>query len=239
MPKRKRHRLPDRLLHLKNSDKEFHESWTGQRNMLDFPHPFRAVFLGPPNVGKSTTVKNILIRADPPFERVTVIHCDPPTEEHDGTKEYADLGDGANVDIRGDIPKPSEFDPTAGKHLVIIDDLELKGLCKQQRRCLDRLFGYVSTHKNISVCLCSQDPFNVPPIVRRCSNLWVMWRGPDLDAMSTVARKSGMTATNMKRIFDSFEDLAHDSLWIDRTSKTPYPLRKNGFTILKRKETKG
>jgi ABC-type proline/glycine betaine transport system ATPase subunit len=93
----KRKKLPDVLIALKNKDKEFHEQWTAGRNMLDIPHPFRGVLLGPPNCGKSTTVKNILLRADPPFESVTVIHCDP---EH--TKEYQDLGD--SCEIRGDIP---------------------------------------------------------------------------------------------------------------------------------------
>jgi hypothetical protein len=223
----KRNRLPDVLLPLKNADKKFHEFWKPGRNMLNFPHPCRGVFLGPPNVGKSTTVKNILLRAEPPFETCTVIHCDP---EH--TKEYKDLGDAC--EIRGDIPAPDEWTSDT-KRLVIIDDLELKGLGKEQMRNLDRLFGYVSTHKNISVMLCSQDAFNVPPIVRRCSNLWVLWRGPDMDAMAAVARKSGLSSTEMKQIFDTFHN-DRDSLWIDRTSSTPYPLRKNGFIVLKKRD---
>ena len=223
----KRKRLPDVLLPLSNPDKDFHERWSKGRNMLDLPHPFRGVLLGPPNCGKSTTVKNILIRAHPAFEAVTVIHCDP---EH--TKEYADLGDACV--IRGDIPGPAEWSADV-KQLVIIDDLEVKSLGKEQMRNLDRLFGYVSTHKNISVVLCSQDAFNVPPIVRRCSNLWVLWRGPDLDAMACVARKSGLTAKDLKRIFDSFTS-DKDSVWIDRTSGTPWPLRKNAFLVLKKKK---
>ena len=223
----KRKRLPDVLLPLSNPDKDFHERWSKGRNMLDLPHPFRGVLLGPPNCGKSTTVKNILIRAHPAFEAVTVIHCDP---EH--TKEYADLGDACV--IRGDIPGPAEWSADV-KQLVIIDDLEVKSLGKEQMRNLDRLFGYASTHKNISVVLCSQDAFNVPPIVRRCSNLWVLWRGPDLDAMACVARKSGLTAKDLKRIFDSFTS-DKDSVWIDRTSGTPYPLRKNAFLVLKKRE---
>jgi len=220
-------KLPDVLLPLSNPDKEFHERWTPGRNMLDLPHPFRGVLLGPPNCGKSTTVKNILIRANPPFEACTVIHCDP---EH--TKEYADLG--SACELRGDIPSPDEWSADV-KQLVIIDDLEVKGLAKEQMRSLDRLFGYVSTHKNISVVLCSQDAFNVPPIVRRCSNIWVLWRGPDLDAMACVARKSGLTAKDLKRIFDSFTS-DKDSMWIDRTSGTPWPLRKNAFLVLKKRD---
>ena len=227
MPKRK---LPDVLLPLSNPDKDFHESWTRGRNMLNFPHPTRYVMLGPPNCGKSTTVKNILLRADPPFEHVTVIHCDP-----ENTKEYDDLGSD-NVDIRGDIPSPEEWDGSE-KHLVIIDDLEVKQLPKEQTRNLDRLFGYVSTHKNISVCLCSQDAFNVPPIyiVRRCSNNFILWEGPDLDSMANVARKSGLNSKELRRIFQSFDN-NRDSLWIDRTSETPFPLRKNGFIKLLKKK---
>ena len=225
MPKRK---LPDLLLPLSNPDKDFHEKWTSKRNMLNFPHQFRGVLLGPPNTGKSTSVKNILIRADPPFKKVTVIHCDP-----DNTQEYNDLGENG-VEIRGDIPPPEDWDGSE-KHLVIIDDLEVKGLGKEQKRNLDRLFGYVSTHKNISVCLCSQDAFNVPPIVRRCSNLWVLYRGPDLDAMACVARKSGLSAAELRTIFDLFT-FDKDSVWIDRTSSTPYPLRKNGFIKLLKKK---
>ena len=219
-------KLPDVLIPLSNPDKEFHESWAKNRNMLDLPHPFRGVCLGPPNCGKSTTVKNILLRASPPFKQVTVIHCDP-----EGTQEYDDLGE---IDIRGDIPSPDEWDGSE-KHLVIIDDLEVKSLGKEQSRNLDRLFGYVSTHKNISVILCSQDAFNVPPIVRRCSNLWVLWEGPDIDSMACVARKSGLSSAELRRIFHSFSS-DKDSVWIDRTSHTPYPLRKNGFTLLKKKE---
>ena len=69
-------KLPNEIIPLPNPDKEFHESWNKSRNMLNIPHPFRAVMLGPPNVGKTTIVKNLLLRADPPFQEVIVIHCD-------------------------------------------------------------------------------------------------------------------------------------------------------------------
>ena len=103
---------------------------------------------------------------------------------------------------------------------------------KIQKSNLDRLFGFVSTHKNISVALTSQDPFNVPPIVRRCSNLWVLWRGPDLDAMSVVARKTGMKASVFLKLFDELMPDEIDALWLDLTKASPYPMRKNGFTLI-------
>jgi len=219
--------LPSKILALPNRDKEFHEKWEIGRNMLNIPHPFRAVCLGPPNVGKSTVAKNILLRASPPFREVVIIHCDA-----EYTKEYDDLG---RVQMLSKIPAPEEW-PGLVKTLVILDDLEFKGMGKIQRRNLDRLFGYVSTHKNISCILCSQDPFNVPTIVRRCANLWVLWRSPDLDSLAACARKTGMTRKAFMAIFKLFTS-PRDSLWIDSTSKTPYPLRKNGFHAIHKRSS--
>jgi hypothetical protein len=221
-------RLPNKILPLPNPDKEFHEKWHKGRNMLNIPHPFRCVCLGPPNVGKTTIVKNLLLRTKPQFEEVVVIHCDSGY-----TKEYEDIGN--NLEILDEIPAPEDWDGKV-KTLVVLDDLEFKSMNKLQRRNLDRLFGYVSTHKNISCILCSQDAFNVPPIVRRCSNLWVLWRCPDLDAMATCARKTGLKAGNFNSIFNQLMLNSKDSLWIDKTDKSPYPMRKNGYTIIHKKD---
>ena len=228
MPKKKILRLPNKIIPLPNPDKAFHEKWYEGRNMLNIPHPFRCVCLGPPNVGKTTIVKNLLLRAKPEFEEVVVIHCDGGY-----TKEYNDLGD--SVEMLSEIPAPEDWEGET-KTLVVLDDLEFKGMNKDQKRNLDRLFGYVSTHKNISCILCSQDAFNVPPIVRRCSNLWVLWRCPDLDAMSVCARKTGLRADNFNYIFNKLMLDQKDSLWIDMTDKTPYKMRKNGYTIIEKVE---
>ena len=228
MPKKKTFRLPNEIIPLPNPDKAFHERWYPGRNMLNIPHPFRCVALGPPNVGKTTIVKNLLLRANPPFEEVIVIHCDSGY-----TKEYDDVGE--NLEILNEIPAPEDWEGEV-KTLVVLDDLEFKGMNKDQKRNLDRLFGYVSTHKNISCILCSQDPFNVPPIVRRCSNLWVLWRCPDLDAMATCARKTGMKAAGFNSIFNQLMLDSKDSLWLDTTDHTPYKMRKNGYTIIKKQE---
>jgi hypothetical protein len=224
MPRKKT--LPNKILPLPNPDKLFHESWTPGRNPLNITHPFRCVALGPPNVGKTTICKNILLRADPPFKRVFVIHCDPSF-----SAEYDDV----NGEMLDSIPAPEDWDGTE-KTLVVLDDLEYKTMKKDQRYNLDRLFGFVSTHKNISCILCSQDAFNVPQIVRRCANLWILWKSPDMDSMATIARKSGIKSAELISIFQHLMPGPKDSLWLDRTDKSPYPIRKNGFTIIRPKK---
>ncbi len=217
---RNRRAYPKRIIPIKNPDKEWHEHWHPDRDLLNFPHPMRACFLGPPNVGKSSTALNLLLRADPPHEKVVVVHCDPSY-----TKEYDCLGE--HVEMLDKIPDPEEFDGEC-KTLVILDDLDFKLLSKEQHRALSRLFGYVSTHKNVSVILCAQDTFNVPAIVRRTSNLFVFWKAVDLDSLAATARKTGMAAEAFRGIFEHFTD-PHDSLWIDLTKKSPMKLRKNGY----------
>ena len=223
--KKVKHRLPNKLLALPNADKSFHERWYKGRNLLNFPHPWRGVFLGPPNCGKSTTIKNILLRAKPAFEEIFCVHCDA-----EFTKEWDDC----NVTMLPEIPAPEEWLGEV-KTLVILDDLEYKGMGRDQKANLDRLFGFVSTHKNISVALTSQDPFNVPPIVRRCSNLWVLWPLSDIDAMSNTARKTGLKTDNFRSIFKQLMADSKDSLWLDMTSGSPAPQRKNGYEVISKK----
>ena len=224
MTVKKTEKLPNKIIALPNEDKNFHEKWYKNRNLLNFPHPFRSVIMGKPNVGKTTVIKNIVMRQHPPFEEIKVIHCDG-----EYTKEYDDL----DCEFLDQIPNPEDWEGL-NKTCVILDDLEYKLMDKEQKRALDRLFGYVSTHKNISVMLTAQDGFNIPPIVRRCSTLFILWKSNDMDSLSQISRKSGMKTDEMKNVFKHICNEPRDSLWIDLTSNTPAPLRKNGFEILEK-----
>ena len=218
-------KLPDKLLPIPCSDKEgWMESWTPNRNKLNFPASYRGLLLGPPGCGKSTAVKNICIRAEPPFEEVYVIHCDP-----EGTTEYDDLGE---INMLSDFPDPKEFDYSGVKKLVIVDDVELKSLNKQQLSRLDRLFGYVSSHKNCSILLCLQTFMNVLPSIRRTSSLFIIWKSRDKVNMSNIASRIGMKPDKLHELMDGFGK--HNSLWVDETGSgmSPYPLRKDGFEII-------
>ena len=51
-----------------------------------------------------------------------------------------------------------------------------------------------------------------------------------------IARKSGLKPNDFKYMFDNLMTEQRDSLWIDMTSGSPYPLRKNGFEIITKEE---
>ena len=197
--------LPKKLIVIKNKDKDFHEIWKKTRDLLDIPHPFRMIVSGRPNVGKTMAIKNIILRiakSHKPFRKIMVVHCDS-----EGTKEYTDL----DCEMLEGIPRPDEFDGTE-KTLVVLEDLDLKSMGIEQKGCLDRLFGYSSTHLHISVILTSQDLFSIPVGVRRCSNFLIFWKSHDFDSMANVARKSGLESHDLKEIFNNICNQEHDSL---------------------------
>ena len=215
--------LPNKIIPLPNADKKFHEKWYEGRNFLNFPHPFRAVIVSLPNCGKTTIVKNILLRQDPPFKKLLIVHIDG-----DYTEEYFDVQPTKYLD---EIPPPNSptFDGKE-KTLIILEDLEYKFMKRHELKNLDRLMGYVSTHKNVSVCILSQDFYNLPPSVRRMANIWILGKYNDLDSLYMIARKSNIP--NFKELFNEHVKGCHDYLWIDNTKDSPAPLRKNGYNII-------
>lgn len=223
MGTKKLSKLPNKIIALKNPDKKFHEKWHNKRNLLNIPHPFRAIICGPPNSGKTLIIKNILLRAKPDFKEVFVIHCDG-----DFTKEYDDI----DATILEDIPAPTEWEGKK-KTLIVLDDIDYTGMNKEQSKNLNRLFGFCSTHKNISICLTSQNYFDIPASIKRMANFFIIWKNMDSDSFKMIAKKCGMKAEDFIYIFKHIiGDDPHNSLWIDLTEKSPAKLRKNGFEVI-------
>jgi len=85
MPKKsKKIDLPDSIIPIECADKEgWSEKWSSGRNWLNFPHPTRGVFCGLPSSGKSTYIKNIIIRTTPHYEEIIVSGFD-----NDNSKEW-------------------------------------------------------------------------------------------------------------------------------------------------------
>ena len=217
--------LPSRIIPFKNQDKEFHEVWDKSRDWLDIPHPFRMLLAAKPNGGKTTVILNIILRvacSSRPFEKILVVHCDPQQ-----TKEYDDV----DHVMRADIPSPEEFSPIE-KTLCILEDLNYLNMSKEQQGRLERLYGYASTHKNVSCMLTAQDPFRILPSVRRCSNVFILWNNNDMEMMKTLARKTGIPAEKLQHVLETHCRGAHDSFWLDFTLDSPAPYRKNNYEKL-------
>ncbi len=228
-PKRKKRklfpRLPQEILVLGNRDKGYHEEWYQGRDLLDIPHPFRMVLASKPNGGKTTIIKNVILRVAQgrdPFERIIVVHCD---EEE--TEEYVDL----DCIMLSNIPAIKDLQ-SEKKTLIILEDLNYLSMGRDEKGCLERLFGYASTHKNISCMLTAQDPFRIMATVRRCSNIFVIWHNHDMMMIKTLAQRlTNISSDQLCALFEEKCKTNHDSLWIDLTDMTPAPFRKNGYEV--------
>ena len=228
--KRKKKELPDKLFAIPNKDKGFQEEWYEGRNLLNFPHSFRACITGRPNTGKTSIAKHILLRQDPMFEKIYIVHIDPDS------KDYEDVDGSEMLD---EIPRVNSkyFDKTK-KTLLILDDLEYKFMNKQQLRNLDRLFGYVSTHKNVSVCCLAQDAYNIPPCIRRMSNIWIIGKiNNDMSSFLKLAERCGLSEDDFIHIYHFYITGIHDTFWIDRTKNSPAEYRINGYDVIEKQDS--
>jgi hypothetical protein len=221
--KRVKHRLPKELIVIHNKDKQNDEKWKEHRDPLDFPAPSRILLLGKPGSGKTLCMFNIILRAKIPYDQIYLVHCDI-----EGTCEFDDL----DVMKLDEIPHMSEFE-REGKKLIILEDLEYGNLSKDQRARLDRLYGYASSHKKLTIMASSQDGFALPPIVRRCTQVFIIWRVTDTDSLNCIGRRCGFKGKHFTALFKKFIHKPTDSLWIDLTNNSPYPLRINAYKMVK------
>ena len=206
----------------KNKDKTFQEDWSKKDDLLNLPHSFRAVFCGPPSSGKSFITKQIILKAKPMFKKVMVVHYGG-----DDTQDYDEI-DGVDVIPLSGLPDPTEINPAKEKMLLVLEDVPLSSLNKEQKQKIDRLYGYASSHRSVSIITCAQDAFDVPVGARRSSNIFVLWKQPDLSALSTMASRTGYTSKEFRNLFKLCKN-KHDSIMIDMTENTPAPLRFNCY----------
>ena len=169
----------NKLFVIPNEDKLFHEE-PDYKNLCNFSVPFRMCLCGPPNVGKTNFVYNVLYNKTPGFDRIIIYHNDPSTEEYQNVQ----------ADYVEELPQIEEIDPEI-RNLLIIEDIDCKNMKngRQQRSLLDRYFGSFSTHHNISIILTAQDPFQIPPNIRRMSSHVVLWKNHDLNSMAILSSR--------------------------------------------------
>ena len=213
----------------KNKDKTFQEDWSKKDDLLNLPHSFRAVFCGPPSSGKSFITKQIILKAKPMFKKVMVVHYGG-----DDTQDYEEI-DGVDVVPLSGLPDPTEINPGKEKMLLVLEDVPLSSINKEQKQKIDRLYGYASSHRSVSLITCSQDCFDVPVGARRSSNVFVLWKQPDLSALSTMASRTGFTSKEFRNLFKLCKAKT-DSIMIDMTEHSPAPLRFNCYQPILMKE---
>ena len=215
---------PKEIVPIRCSDKRGVEHWDEKRakDLADFPSPFRMLLLGPPNTGKSTLIKNIILHIRPRFKEVYVVHPDA-----DVSREYDDL---EPTEKFTDIPPLEFWNNNEGpyvKRALVIDDLEYTAATKQRLHDLALTFRYCSSHKGLSVFLAHQSWFDTPVIVKKMSNIYVVYRPRARNELAMIENRVGLPQDSMKEIFDTIATGPMDSICVDLTRDSPAKLRVN------------
>jgi len=227
--------LPSKLMVFDSADKADHETWDcpPNRGMAQFPRPWRCINIAGVSCGKTSLTKNLIIHGD--FDRIVLIHLDPDTQEY----EDLDLPD---EDIISEIPGIEFFDPPEPDDpneepkpwytLVVMEDLDFDQN-KYEKAAASKLFRYISTHRNVSCCLNFQNFTSLPPIVRRLSNIFDVYRMDDLVQADIVGRRIGLKKGVLQEMINQLCETRFDFITFDKTTGSPWPLRKNLFIPVK------
>lgn len=221
-------KLLKKIIILPNVDKgSWVESYDEKTHGFDIlVHPFKLCLSGRPNAGKTLLMHNLFLRiqtSSKPFDTLIVIQ--PSTSsEHDILDPTIILND--IPDIEGLV------NDKLGKTLIIIDDLDLSKLSKIQQRNISLLFRYISSHHNISVMLSYQSFFDIPTIIRKCSNYFILYKTNNKSEMAIIAKRVGYDKDKFCEMFFKNIKDRHDFLIVDSKCPEEYQFRKNLYEVL-------
>jgi len=219
-----------KLTPIKNGDKKGHEFWTPSRakDLANFPSPARILLLGPCGVGKTNTIKHLILHARPRFDQVFLVHLDLIS------KDYEDMD---LTDVFDEIPDLEFWETEKGtaplKRAIILDDVEFTSSDRERKKRLAILFRYASTHRNLTVYFSHQSTFDCPSIVRKMSDVWVIYKPRSLLEMTTIENRVGLDKSTLKNLFNTVATGHRDSICIDLKENTPAKLRLNIFKKIK------
>ena len=246
MPKRQQPKLEA----IPNPEKIGHEKNDPKRDLIDWPRPFRWGILGAVSCGKTSLILNYLIKSRK-YDNIFIIH--PHTYNPNIAAEDEASNNNIVASVEGDnvipeydgvdyiglafLPSMRYFDKIAKQHnLLIIDDIDLLSYCKKRREMreerLNKLFSFVSSHKNVSIIVSSQDASSqLPSFVLKMCNVQTVYHVRDGYVIQTLARKLGM---GYKRLIALLRETRnkHDAITFDNTDDTIHQLRLNIYQDL-------
>ena len=204
------------IFDIPNADKTNHHPDAHYPGLLP-SHPARIIFAGRSGCGKGISAKNLLARANPPFQRIVLYHYDCET------KEWADCCD--PKDTITELPEdPASFWNRDLKNLLIVDEVPFEGMPREERSRVDRMFNYVCSHYGVTVYLLQQNFVSIPVPVRRAADWWVLYRSVDAISIRDVSAKTGHDFADLLRLCET----KYDSITFDHSGNGP-ELRLNMF----------
>lgn len=205
-----------------NVEKVDMDGWYEGRRITNFPSSTVFIFTGNRSTGKTSTIKNLIIRQDPEFEEVYIMSRDPEC------KEYEDVLQSSRAFILEDLEQLEKADRQT-KKLVILEDLSFMNMKMDERDKMHGLVTHMVSHRNTSVMITCHDYMALDPLYRRMADVTVIFKQNDPTLVELTLRKAKFP----KRLAERYLPLGqYDSLWVDDTPGSPAPYRLNGTQII-------
>lgn len=212
--------VPKKIFAIPCPDKLGQETWNAGRSLMNIPCPARIALIGPPNSGKTSLVKNLILHAEPCYNLIMLRASIPGSREYEDVKAKSLEAVPNMEDLEGDIKK-----------VMIIEDCKLKTFPKDERAHISNLLSYGSSHCGITVIICCQSLTDIPIELRRCINLYVLFKPNNMNDCEIIARQIGEKPAVLKNLVAKHLKERFQTLWFDQTG-CPSPFRKNGFEVL-------
>lgn len=226
--KPKKINYPQEIIVFENKDKQFQERWYKGRDPVDFPHSHRICMIARPHSGKTLTIKNLILRQYPPYERIMLWSESPLSKEYDCL----------DVEMFDNCPTPddivSELDPDTKqpyKQLLIIDDIDLDHLNKENEINLMKILKHYSSHFNTSVYLTIHDLTQLKPKMRRMCNVFIIWKLSN-ETLRILGDKFSIPNKTLLNMYNQNVKKTTDNITVDLTTDSPYKYRFNLWGIL-------
>lgn len=190
--------------------------------------PSKILACGRSGSGKGSTVKQLLLTAVPPYDKIFLIHYAP-----ESTDEWHDCDLSAKFTVDSWPDDAGELLDRKLKNAVVCDELAFEGMSRRNIGKIDRLVNFTCSHMSCSAFILQQNLTSVPPSIRRaCMNDWLIyWPGNDNASNQYVSRMTGHDMKALKRLCET----KYDSITLDGSGNGP-ALRLNLFTEIKDEE---
>lgn len=222
-------KLPNKLVIFSNPDKDsFQEQWYQGRKVANIPHSFRCCCIAKPSSGKTNLIKNLLLHQDPPFERVLLWTQSQNSREWDDVEHIKYTSCPVEDEILEEIDPETNQPP---KQVIIVEDIELENLPKEDKINLLKLLKHYSSHFNTSVIITVHDLIQIPANMRRCCNVYVLWKLTN-GTQKILGDRFNIDNKVLYNMCQKELIKQHDSIMIDLTKDSPYKFRKNVFELL-------
>ena len=181
------------------ADKNF-ETAPPQDHPLSMPRGARICIVGPVGVGKSSLIKNELVRSSR-FAAVYVIHgAGEHSQEYDIIQPHTKTSFAeASPDYWAEQTQKHGGQPLA----VVCDDVSIGDCDKKEKSHVYSLMQFCASHFNITVWMVAHSWTQLVPRVRRCCNIVHLYPNSvgGSDQLSYQARSLGMSAPTLARAF--------------------------------------